>query len=150
MYQLNLNRFFYLNWSIRNRGVHLSPVTILNWLKAIQNNKQPLNNTDRSNALKGFIFCYDKVSAIEHNSVRWRHKNLSIHVWHFGSKQIRSWLKKIVKVKKNGQICHSIILVKVSYCFLMLFSFKMSHWEVLSDFQSLHYRDWGNFQLLNG
>ena len=37
----------------------------------------------------------------------------------------------------HGQICHSIILVKVSYCFLMLFSFKMSYWEVLSDFQSL-------------
>ena len=39
----------------------------------------------------------------------------------------------------RGQICHIIILVKVSYCVLMLFSFKMSHWEVLRAFQSLRY-----------
>ena len=37
----------------------------------------------------------------------------------------------------HGQIWHSKIPVKVSYCFLVLFSFKMSHWEVFSDFQLL-------------
>ena len=39
----------------------------------------------------------------------------------------------------HGQIWHSKIPVKVSYCFLVLFSFKMSHWEVLRTLQSLSY-----------
>jgi len=41
---------------------------------------------------------------------------------------------------RHSQICHVVIVFKVTHCFPLILCFKMSYWEVIMNFKSLSYR----------
>ena len=41
---------------------------------------------------------------------------------------------------RHSQICHMVIVFKVTHCFPLILCFKMSYWEVIRNFKSLSYK----------